>query len=144
MKLGDGKDMTAEEWQDVDDVKLEDKTVYHSLSDIQSLSNELTDIFSAAWIQSVEQAVGFLSSVNSDVNGKDAFLAQARDVLGDEEYARYSKPCDSYQLGCDLCGTKEMTDIPEVIDAAVLEKEVSRVEDCCDQAKGDYDELNKK
>lgn len=123
--------------------ELENVVTHHSLSDVRSLSEELSEMFAAAWVLNIEQAVGFLSSVDDlDIKGKDEFLNQAKIILGDEEFAKYSKQCDSYRLGCNICAEKG-TDVLEDAGAGILKPDDAMIEKCKDEEeKGGIGELN--
>ena len=125
------------------ETELENVIPHHSLSEVRSLSDELSEMFAAAWVLNIEQAVGFLSSVDDlDVKGKDEFLNQAKIILGDEEFAKYSKQCDSYRLGCNICA-EERTDILEDANAGILKTDDEMTENCKGEEKGGIGELNK-
>ena len=79
-----------------------EKVVYHPITSVEGLSESLKSVFDASWITTVEQAVGFLSVIDMDVDGKDAFLACARDVLGEEAFLKYSSPAEQPPLGCKM------------------------------------------
>lgn len=125
------------------EAELENVITHHNLSDVRSLSDELSEMFASAWVLNIEQAVGFLSSVvDLDIKGKDEFLNQAKIILGDEEFAKYSKQCDSYRLGCNICA-EEGNDILEDANAGILKTDGAMTEKCKDEEKGGIGELNK-
>ena len=57
---------------------------FHSLADAGDIPGELGQVFEGSWVKTVEQAVGFLCASGIEVEGRDAFLARAREVLGEE------------------------------------------------------------
>lgn len=80
---------------------------FHSLADVGEIPRELGQVFEDSWIKTVEQAVGFLCASGIEVEGRDVFLAHAREVLGEEAYAKYSTPLKQPPLGCDAREAEE-------------------------------------
>ena len=97
---------------------------FHSLADAGEIPGELGQVFESSWIVTVEQAVGFLCASGIEVEGADAFLARAREVLGEEAYAKYSTPLKQPPLGCDERKAEEeiVTAKTESDDDATVEK----------------------
>lgn len=73
---------------------------YHLLSDFGAISEPLKSVFGDSWIETVEQAVGFLCATGIDVEGREDFLARAKDTLGEDVYLKYSTPVEERPLGC--------------------------------------------
>ena len=78
----------------------------HPISQI-NVSDALSACLKSRWIENVEQAVAYLASINFEIVGKEEFLAQARDILGEEAYAKYTKPVPKHPLGCIDIQTEE-------------------------------------
>ncbi len=78
----------------------------HPISQIRA-SDALSACLKSRWIENVEQAVAYLASINFQIVGKEEFLAQARDILGEEAYAKYTKPVPKHPLGCIAIQTEE-------------------------------------
>ena len=74
----------------------------HLIAEAGEIPEALQEVFAGCWIETVEQAVGFLCASGIEVEGKDVFLNRAREVLGDEAYARYAAPVEQHPLGCDM------------------------------------------
>lgn len=70
-------------------------------------SDALSACLRSLWIENVEQAVAYLASIHVEIDGKEAFLAQARDILGEETYGKYAKPVPRRPLGCIANHTEE-------------------------------------
>ena len=78
----------------------------HPISQLKA-SDALSAYLKSRWIENVEQAVAYLASINFEIVGKEEFLAQARDILGEEAYAKYTKPVPKHPLGCIAIQTEE-------------------------------------
>jgi hypothetical protein len=102
------------------------KTVekFHSLADFGEIPGELGLVFARSWIETVEQAVGFLCASGVEVDGKDVFLERAKEVLGAESYAKYSTPLKQPPLGCDEHRAEE-----EIVTAKTENDDVAAVEE---------------
>ena len=97
---------------------------FHSLADVGEIPGELGQVFEGSWVKTVEQAVGFLCASGIEVEGRDAFLVRAREVLGEEAYAKYSTPLKQPPLGCDerKAEVEDVTVKAEGDDVAAVEK----------------------
>ncbi len=84
-------------------------------------SEALSACLKAQWIDTVEQAVGYLVAVNIEIDGKEPFLAQAKEILGEEAYLKYSTLPQRYSLGC-LKATREVQDEKQLDDDVTEEK----------------------
>jgi len=78
------------------------KCVEHPIEEVDVASEELKAIFNDSGIDSVEQAVAFLCAAGIEEEGKDEFLASAKDVLGEEAFLKYSTPVEQPPLGCKM------------------------------------------
>jgi len=72
----------------------------HPISDMVDIPEELKTLFTDSWIDTVEQAVGYLSSLDMDIDGKDDFLSKAKELLGEDAFLKCSTPVDHPPLGC--------------------------------------------
>ena len=97
---------------------------FHSLADVGEIPGELGQVFESSWVKTVEQAVGFLCASGIEAEGREAFLAHAREVLGEEAYAKYSTPLKPPPLGCDArkAEVENVTVKTEGDDGATVEK----------------------
>lgn len=74
---------------------------YHPLDGAVRLSEELGVVLGYSGVETVEEAVSFLCASEIESEGKDEFLAAAREILGEEAYLRYSTPVETPPPGCD-------------------------------------------
>ena len=97
---------------------------YHSIAEAGEIPEDLKSVFEYSRIDTVEQAVGFLCASGVEVEGRDAFLVRAREVLGEEAYAKYSTPLKQPPLGCDerKAEVEDVTVKAEGDDVAAVEK----------------------
>lgn len=97
---------------------------YHSIAEAGEIPEDLKSVFEYSRIDTVEQAVGFLCASGIKAESHDAFLARAREVLGDEAYAKYSTLLKQPPLGCGEREAKveNSTEITEGDDVAAVEK----------------------
>jgi len=79
--------------------QLPDTDVLHPLELIQT-TEELSVWLKGQWIDSVEQAVGYLSFSDCEINGKAEFLVQAREILGEDAFLKYTTPAPTHPMGC--------------------------------------------
>ena len=79
---------------------------YHPLG-LAKISDELSAYLKNQWIQNIEQAVAYLASCSLEIEGKKAFLEQARIILGEEAFIKYSTPTERHPLGCKEAPAKE-------------------------------------
>ena len=105
-EVKEDKTMNVVDTSDMDQQKtLDIEGGYHPLSLMKGV-----DVLSAClkdqWIENVEQAVGFLVSSNIEIDGKEQFLVQAKEILGEEVYLKYSTPAKNYPLGCLMAKTE--------------------------------------
>ena len=73
---------------------------YHSIASVEGLPEGLKSVLGDSRIKTIEQAVGFLSVVDINVEGKDEFLGRAKEILGEKAFLKYSTPVKEPPLGC--------------------------------------------
>ena len=98
-------------------VVVEKEEPFHPLAQMV-LSEALSAFFKDRWIEDVEQAVGVLTAFPEEIEGKEQFLAQAKELLGEEMFVKWTTPAPSHPLGCVLSAPDESKELTRGMDEA--------------------------